>query len=71
MGDPSYDLGNATVQAAKQDGEASVLAGSGSGSGSDKASYLEKQTRTRRLFSQSQLFVFSAMYLITWVGMGK
>lgn len=29
-----------------------------------------KQTRVRRLFTQSQLFSFSASYLSTWVGVG-
>lgn len=29
-----------------------------------------KQTRVRRLFTQSQLFSFSASYLITWISVG-
>lgn len=34
--------------------------------GVDGSSLLEKQTRTRRLFSYSQLFSFSLVYLGTW-----
>lgn len=37
----------------------------------ENASILEKQTRTRRLFSSAQLFCFSLIYLVTWMGMGK
>ncbi|ORY66535.1 amino acid/polyamine transporter I [Pseudomassariella vexata] len=32
---------------------------------------LEKQTRTRRLFSTAQLFAFSIMYLMTWGSVGS
>lgn len=31
-----------------------------------ETSSLEKQTRTRRLFSSSQLFAFNIVYLGTW-----
>lgn len=36
------------------------------GAGKDAISIVEKQTRTRRLFSFSQLFSFSLVYLGTW-----
>ncbi|KAH7040331.1 amino acid permease [Microdochium trichocladiopsis] len=36
----------------------------------DDVSYLEKQTRTRRLFSSAQIFCFSLVYFGTWSGMG-
>lgn len=32
----------------------------------DTASIIEKQTRTRRLFSMPQLFAFALVYLGTW-----
>lgn len=32
---------------------------------------LVKQTRVRRLFTQPQLFSFSASYLITWISVGS
>lgn len=32
----------------------------------DGTTLLETQTRTRRLFSQAQLFAFSLVYLGTW-----
>jgi hypothetical protein len=67
MGNPIYEPRATADENAKQDAQASAEASSGS----DTASYLEKQTRTRRLFSQSQLIVFSFMYMITRVGMGK
>lgn len=37
----------------------------------DDASLLVKQTRIRRLFTEPQLFAFSASYLITWLGVGS
>lgn len=37
----------------------------------DHASLLLKQTRTRRFFTEPQLFAFSASYLITWIGVGN
>lgn len=42
----------------------------GSGGRPDSASLIEKQTRTRRLFSTSQLFAFSLVYFVTWGGLG-
>ncbi|KUI62482.1 Choline transport protein [Cytospora mali] len=39
-------------------------------SDSKEASILEKQTRTRRLFSSSQLFFFSICYMGTWSAVG-
>lgn len=39
-------------------------------SNSQDASLLEKQTRTRRLFSSTQLFFFSMCYLGTWAAVG-
>lgn len=36
----------------------------------DDDSWLEKQTRTRRLFSTAQIFCFSLVYFGTWSGMG-
>ncbi|KXJ96816.1 amino acid permease [Microdochium bolleyi] len=36
----------------------------------EAASYVEKQTRTRRLFSMPQIFCFSLMYMATWTGLG-
>lgn len=32
---------------------------------------LIKQTRVRRLFTQPQLFAFSASYLVTWISVGS
>lgn len=32
------------------------------------AAFLEKQTRTRRLFNEKQLFAFSLVYMGTWSG---
>lgn len=34
--------------------------------GSEPSSIIEKQTRTRRLFSATQLFAFNIVYLGTW-----
>lgn len=31
---------------------------------------IEKQVRTRRLFTRAQLFSFSFMYFVTWSGLG-
>ena len=33
-------------------------------------SSIEKQVRTRRLFTRAQLFSFSFMYFVTWSGLG-
>ncbi|KXJ91878.1 amino acid/polyamine transporter I [Microdochium bolleyi] len=37
----------------------------------DDESVLEKQTRTRKVFSLPQLYAFSLMYLVTWIAMGS
>lgn len=34
----------------------------------ENAAFLEKQTRTRRLFNEKQLFAFSLVYMGTWSG---
>lgn len=37
----------------------------------NNASILNQQTRVRRLFTEAQLFAFSACYLTTWLGVGS
>lgn len=36
----------------------------------EASSYIEKQTRTRRLFSMPQIYCFALMYFATWTGLG-
>ncbi|KAH7026622.1 amino acid/polyamine transporter I [Microdochium trichocladiopsis] len=53
-------------------GSVTVVAAHGvSSSPRDDASVLEKQTRTRKLFTLPQLYAFSLMYLVTWIAMGS
>lgn len=59
MGDQKFEM--ADIKVAKHDGSVH---------GTDNASLVEKQTRTRRLFSTSQLFAFSLVYFVTWAGLG-
>lgn len=37
----------------------------------DNSSILVQQTRVRRLFTEAQLFAFSACFLTTWLGVGS
>lgn len=59
MADPKFEM--ADIKVAERNG---------SSGGVDSASLIERQTRTRRLFSTSQLFAFSLVYFVTWAGLG-
>lgn len=41
---------------------------SSNGAPQEDAAFLQKQTRTRRLFNEKQLFAFSLVYMGTWSG---
>lgn len=60
VGPPKYELGSLKVDISEQP----------QAPGSRDASLLEKQTRTRRLFSSAQLFSFSLCYRGTWGAVG-
>lgn len=47
---------------------ASWSPGSSNGSPQEDNAFLHKQTRTRRLFNEKQLFAFSLVYMGTWSG---
>lgn len=57
---PKYDLGPINVDVSVQP----------QAPDSRDASLLEKQTRTRRLFSSTTLFFFSMCYMGTWFAVG-
>lgn len=60
-----YDLSSANVSETLSDSASPADAGS-SKDNHGGVTLLEAQTRTRRLFSQAQLFAFSLVYLGTW-----
>lgn len=64
LGTMGYD-DNIELKSAKVDGA------SGKVESLDNASILEQQTRVRRLFTEAQLFAFSACFLTTWLGVGS
>ncbi|KXJ88201.1 amino acid permease [Microdochium bolleyi] len=62
MGEEKFELSR--VQVGEQDGSSTPVSGDGDDSS------VERQTRTRKLFSFPQLLAFAIMYFITWIGMG-
>lgn len=54
-----------TVKVASDDGRLKTV------TAREDPSFVETQTRTRRLFSLPQIFFFSLMYFSTWPGMGN
>lgn len=62
--DGKFELSSANVApAAASEGNGKAAA--------DEVSLSVKQTRIRRLFTETQLFAFSAWYLTTWLGVGS